>query len=152
MSKVLFIGFKKALGKKEYLPSEIFSLLRYPNSLYVQDGIFLDDDLDNETRRRLGKYAEEYVWYEVKGMIVPFDCQSKIENSMPDFYEASWQMSDWFIRFLKDKASDGVEPCLLQRWLGDSADKKIKTKVVSVDAFQAIDEELPYDVLLKIQA
>ena len=82
---------------------------------------------------------------------MPFDCNTKIKDILPDYYEASFQSGEWFINFLREKVVDRYEPCLLQRWLGDAEGKEIKTNAKKISDLKAENFEIPYDVLLRFK-
>ena len=151
MSRIIFLGLKKHLNKTRFTKNEIYNSLKYCDSLYTQNGILLDNHIEEPLKYHFGRYASEYIWYEVKSMAIPFDCKTKLKEVMPDLYESTYQAGDWFINFLREKIVDGYEPCLLQRWLGDSAGKAIKVKNLSISKLKPENYSIPYDVLLKFE-
>ncbi|MCD8309411.1 MAG: hypothetical protein LUD19_06115 [Clostridia bacterium] len=150
MSKALYIGFDKALSKVEYSKEEIFADFKFSESLYVQDGILFDGAADGLTKNRIGR-SFGYTWYEVKAVVLPFECESRLADSMPDYYLAAYRITEWFINFLREQISCGNMPHLLQRWLGDKDIKKAERKTLKHKDLRCEDYSLPYDVLLNIR-
>lgn len=150
MSAILFLGVKNALSKTEYNANEVFSDVRYPSSIFFRDGIAFDEDIFEQDRLRIGRYGTKYKWYEVKSNVMLFDYESKKREVCPDLYEASMQLSEWFIHFLSAQINNGNELYLLQRWLGDPPEKKIGRKTLNIGSLKPLDYDLPYDVLLKL--
>ncbi len=151
MSAILFLGVKNALYRSEYGANEVYSDIKYPNSLFFRDGISFDDDIFEPNRQHIGRYYSKYKWYEVRSNVMLFDYESKNQETCPDLYEASLQLSEWFIRFLSLQIKNGNELYLLQRWLGNSPDKKISCKTLKISNLKPIDCKLPYDTLLKLR-
>ncbi len=145
MSKAIFLGVKTPLQQSFFPAQEIYSDLRYPDSLYATEGVFFGEP--SAIAKRRVEAVPHLTWYEVMGMVGPFACKSGVREVLPDFYEAALQVSEWFIRFLKDRAAEG-EVCLLQLRLGDPADKKIRTDRLPLSKLKPVDFELPFDAAL----
>ena len=60
MSRILFLGMKKPLTKTQYKKNEIYKSLKYNNSLFTQDGIFFDIDINKPFEYHLGKFKNKY--------------------------------------------------------------------------------------------
>lgn len=151
MSLILFLGAKNSLIKAEYGAKEVFSDIKYPDSIFFRDGIIFSDEIFGQNRRHIGHYYSKYKWYEVKSNVMLFGFESKNQEAIPDLYAASLQLSEWFIHLLSEEIKSGNELYLLQRWLGDSPDKKINSRTLKISSLKAIDYKLPYDVLLELR-
>ena len=150
MSAILFLGTKKPLSKTEFGRNDVFSDVKYPDSIFFRDGIAFDDDIFEANRRHIGHYDSECKWYEVKTVAMLFCFESKNKDAVPDLYEASLQLGEWFINFLSEQVESGNELYLLQRWLGDSPDRKINRRNLKISGLKPTDYKLPFDTLLKL--
>ncbi len=45
MSAILFLGAERALSKTDFAAAEIFSDVKYPDSIFFLDGLALDGDI-----------------------------------------------------------------------------------------------------------
>ena len=150
MSAILFLGAKNALRKTEYGAKEVFSDIKYFDSIFFRDGIAFDDDIFEPNRQHIGHYCSMCKWYEVKSNVMLFCFESKNKDAIPDLYEASFMLSEWFINFLSGQIGGGNELYLLQRWLGNSPDRKISRGNAKISKLKPLDYKLPFDVLIKL--
>ncbi|MCD8371875.1 MAG: hypothetical protein LUD27_01070 [Clostridia bacterium] len=150
MSRALYIGFDRELSKTEYGKEEIFDGFEYPDSLYVQDGILFDGLTEDIVKCRVGR-SFGFAWYEVKSCVLPFECESRLADSMPDLYLAAYRVTKWFINYLETSVKGGNMPHLMQRWLGDKQLKKAERKTVKAKNLRCEDYVLPCDVLIDIR-
>ncbi len=151
MSAILFLGAKNALRKTEYGAKEFFSDIKYSDSIFFRDGIAFDDDIFEPNRQHIGHYGSMCKWYEVKSNVMLFCFESKNKDAIPDLYEASFMLSEWFINFLSEQIGEGNELYLLRRWLGNSPDKKIDRRNLKISSLKPTDYKLRYDALLKLK-
>lgn len=58
MSAILFLGAKKALNKTEFEANEVFSDIKYPDSLFFRDGIVSTTTFSRETGSISGTFFQ----------------------------------------------------------------------------------------------
>lgn len=149
MSAILFLGAERALSKTDFAAAEIFSDVKYPDSIFFRDGLTLDGV--SQSGEFTGRFRTLCAWYEVKSAATLLAFESKHRDAVPDLYEASVQLGRWFIGFLSAELGGGNRLYLLQRWLGDPPDKKITRGVLRVSDLTPTDCDIPYDVLLELR-
>ena len=74
----------------------------------------------------------------------------KTAEDFPDLYEASLQMSKWFIKFIKNIVKEN-EVLLINLWIGSKPSRKIEVKTLDLNEIDIKDYHLPLDVLFKLK-
>lgn len=139
MSCILYLGTKKKLNKFEFNKEEVYKeSVKYKSCLYQQEGLFLDNELDKYDMKRLSNVTAEYNWYIVKGILMPFDCEKRVEEVMPDYYYSNTVLTSWFIKFLNNAKSKGNEIVLIELWAGDSDGKNYTVQAIDTTNTQKI--------------
>ncbi len=149
MSLILYFATKTLLKNTEYSADEVFANTQYPDSLYCSDGVLLDNNLDSDDVKRLGKLYDGYNWYIFKAIVLPFQNTQQIKDFMPDYFYCAQSITKWFISFIQKLLQDGNETCLIQLWDGDVRCKKYKTKSFNLATFDIDDSFIEYDILYK---
>lgn len=152
MSQSIFLGVKNKLNKVDISGNEIFCIPDlYKNSFYFKEGILFDEHLDEYESRFFNKYFNQYNWYEIKGLPIPFEASLRYKDDLPDLYEASLQLSQWFCKFVKSLKSEGNEVAVVNLWVNNKEQNiKAKKKLLNISELDISDYEMPRDIIYEL--
>ena len=152
MSQYMFLGLKNKLKKIDYEANEIYNIPKiYKNSIYFQEGILFDENIDKFHIQLLNDYCK-LNWYIVKTLPVPFEAATRYKEDFPDLYEAALQMSTWFSKFVKKLKEQGNDVVVINLWISDKKEKRTTDKkTLKLSEVDLSNYEMPRDILYNLE-
>lgn len=153
MSQYMFIGVKDKLSKTDFSAKDIYIIPEiYKNSLWFSDGVLFDENIPDDQKSYLQKNYQEYTWYNIKGFLTPLRASTRYKEDFPDQYEAAYQMSQWFCKYVKKLRCKGNEVLVVNLWIGED-NVKIKTieKILKISKVDLSNYEIPQDIVFKLE-
>jgi len=145
MSREIYFGFEKNLLKTDINSKEIFNPPKeYEKNLWFLKDIFFEEDISERIILKLPNRYKKYKWYQFQSMLKPFNVNKKIKIDMPDYYEASRQLTNWLKNFII-KNSLNQHIVMLVIWNNNKDFNKLEEIEIDLNQVDCDECSLPKD-------